>query len=103
TAAERSARAVRARRRGESGDPLARVASIHVHPTPSRLPLFSAVHPVTGDQLLTTEPHEAADLGYGDAELLGYLDRVAPVTGRLGTERRDVPWGSHLGRRVRSG
>jgi hypothetical protein len=67
-----------------------------------RLPLFSAVHPITGDQLLTTDRLEAADLGYGDAELLGYLDPSAPVTGRLGTERRDVPWGSHLGRRVRS-
>jgi colanic acid/amylovoran biosynthesis protein len=100
-AAERGARVLR-RRRTPSGAPLARVASIHVHPTPVRLPLFSAVHPVTGDQLLTTDRLEAADLGYGDAELLGYLDPSAPVTGRLGTERRDVPWGSHLGRRVRS-
>jgi hypothetical protein len=99
--AERSARIAR-RRGADGGEPVARVASIHVHPTPSRLPLFSAVHPVTGDQLLTTDRLEAADLGYGDAELLGYLDPSAPVTGRLGTERRDVPWGSHLGRRVRS-
>jgi colanic acid/amylovoran biosynthesis protein len=101
-AADRGAQLI-LRRRSPSGEPLARVASIHVHPAPARLPLFSAVHPVTGDQLLTTDRLEAADLGYGDAELLGYLDPKAPVTGRLGTERRDVPWGSHLGRRTRSG
>jgi hypothetical protein len=56
---------------------------------------------VTGDQLLTTERLEAADLGYGEPVLLGYVDPQAPVTGRLGTERRDVPWASHLGRRTR--
>jgi hypothetical protein len=80
--------------------PLARVASIHAHPTPRRLPLFSAVHPLVGDQLLTTDPQEAADLGYGEAELLGYLDALAPVTGRLGTEPREVPWASRFGRSV---
>jgi hypothetical protein len=98
-------RASRALGRGRpvSAAPLARVASIHVHPTPSRLPLFSAVHPVTGDQLLTTERLEAADLGYGEPELLGYLDAQAPVTGRLGITPREVPWGSHFGRRVRTG
>ncbi|MFL5782255.1 MAG: hypothetical protein ACJ760_13155, partial [Thermoleophilaceae bacterium] len=86
-----------------SAAPLARVASIHVHPTPARLPLLSALHPVTGDQLLTTERLEAADLGYGEPELLGYLDAQAPVTGRLGTAPREVPWGSRFGRRVRTG
>jgi hypothetical protein len=100
-AAARGARLLR-ERRTDSGLPLARVASIHVHPTPGRLPLVSALHPVTGDQLLTTERLEAADLGYGEPELLGYVDADAPVTGRLGTHRRDVPWASHLGRRVRT-
>jgi hypothetical protein len=98
------ARAARALgpRRSAGAAPLARVASIHVHPTPSRLPLFSASHPVTGDQLLTTERLEAADLGYGEPELLGYLDAQAPVTGRLGTAPLEVPWGSRFGRRVRT-
>jgi hypothetical protein len=83
------------------GAPVARVASIHRHDAPGRTPIFAAVHPATGDQLLTTNEWEPSDLGYGRAELLGYADRVAPVTGRLGVERRDLPWASRFGRRVR--
>jgi hypothetical protein len=65
------------------------------------VPIFSALHPATGDQLLATSEWEAVDLGYGEAELLGYADRQAPVTGRLGVEPRDLPWASRLGRRIR--
>jgi hypothetical protein len=68
---------------------------------PGRLELHSAVHPVTGDQLLTTNPWEANDLGYGPPELLGHIDAAAPVTGRLGTKRLHLPWASHFGRRFR--
>ncbi|MEA2374297.1 MAG: hypothetical protein QOD53_760 [Thermoleophilaceae bacterium] len=80
--------------------PVARVASIHRHDAPGRVPIYSAVHPATGDQLLTTSGREPSDLGYGQAELLGYADGQAPVTGRLGVERRDLPWASHFGRRA---
>jgi polysaccharide pyruvyl transferase WcaK-like protein len=90
-----------ARRRRPARDPVARVASIHRHPFSGRVPIFSAIHPVTGDQLLTTNEWEPRDLGYGEAELLGYADGQAPLTGRLHLERRDLPWASHLGRRVR--
>jgi colanic acid/amylovoran biosynthesis protein len=83
------------------GAPLARVASIHRHPAAGRLPLFSAIHPVTGDQLLATNAWEATDLGYGEALLLGYVDSQAPVTGRLGVEARTIPWAARFGRRVR--
>ncbi|MEA2374668.1 MAG: hypothetical protein QOD53_1131, partial [Thermoleophilaceae bacterium] len=83
------------------GARLARVASIHRNDAPGRLPLFSALHPVTGDQLLTTNGWEPNDLGYAPCELLGYLDAQAPVTGRLGIERHDIPWASRFGRRVR--
>ena len=86
---------------GEPSPPLARVASIHRHDAPGRVPIFSAVHPVTGDQLLATSEWEAVDLGYGEPALLGYADRLAPVTGRLGVERRDLPWASRFGRRTR--
>jgi hypothetical protein len=95
------ARRLLARRDGPPGDPVARVASIHRQDAPKRVPIFSAVHPATGDQLLTTSAWEAVDLGYGEAELLGYADRQAPVTGRLSVERCDLPWASRFGRRTR--
>ena len=95
------ARRLLRRREVPGGEPVARVASIHTQTAPGRVPIFAAWHPVTGDQLLSTSEWEASDLGYGEAELLGYADGVAPVTGRLGLERREVPWASRFGRRVR--
>jgi hypothetical protein len=83
---------------GPTGPPL---GYLHREPGPGRLPLHSAIHPVTGDQLLTTDPWEAVDLGYGDPALLGHLEASAPVTGRLGTIRPHLPLASHFGQRVR--
>jgi hypothetical protein len=41
-------------------------------------------------------------MGYGDAELMGYLLDRAPVTGTVGIHRRpEVPWASRVGQRVR--
>ena len=66
-----------------------------------RTPLFSAIHPVTGDQLLGRSRIEAGDMGYGTARLLGYLVEVAPVTGSLAVGRPTVPWASSFGRKAR--
>jgi hypothetical protein len=60
-------------------------------------PLHLALHPVTGDQLLVTEPREATDLGYGEPVLLGHLLAEAPVTGHLGVMRPRIPWASRFG------
>ena len=57
-----------------------------------RRALYAAVHPVTGDQLLTRGRLEAADMGYGEAVLLGWVVRHAPVTGSLAPRPVDVPW-----------
>jgi hypothetical protein len=62
-----------------------------------RLPLFSTVHPVTGDQLLSTEDQESADLGYNDPVLLGYLQASAPTSGTLGVMCPFIPWASRFG------
>ncbi len=62
-----------------------------------RLPLFSAIHPVTGDQLLSTDRDEAGRLGYGEPVLLGHLEPHAPMSGRVGTGRPFVPWASRFG------
>jgi hypothetical protein len=59
--------------------------------------LYGAVHPVTGDQLLTTEPAEIEGLGYRDGALLGYLVARAPVTGTLGPIRPAAPWAARFG------
>jgi glycosyltransferase involved in cell wall biosynthesis len=62
-----------------------------------RHPLFSATHPVTADQLVTRDPSEARELGYGPAHMLGYALAVAPVTGMLRRPHVSIPWGSRFG------
>jgi hypothetical protein len=61
------------------------------------VPLYSATHPVTGDQLLSRHPVEALAMGYADLRTLGYLLPAAPVTGTLEWRRRAVPWASRFG------
>ncbi len=81
-----------------SGPP---VGYLSAKPVEQRVPIHSAIHPVTGDQLLTSSPLEAADMGYGRAELLGYALAVAPLTGRLGVKAVTVPWASRFGHNAR--
>jgi glycosyltransferase involved in cell wall biosynthesis len=64
---------------------------------PGRAPLFAAYHPVTGDQLLTRSKEDAAQLGYGTPELVGYLRSVAPVTGELQPRPLPIPWARRFG------
>ena len=63
-----------------------------------RLPLFSAIHPVTGDQLLSTDERESSDLGYNAPVLVGFIEAVAPASGTLGSSRPVIPWASRFGR-----
>jgi hypothetical protein len=72
-------------------------------PGPERHELFAAIHPVTGDQLLTPYSLEAADMGYGDAVSIGYVLDQAIVTGSLEIRRVPVPWASRFGLEVRRG
>ncbi len=83
---------------GPSGPPL---GYLHRRAGPGRVPLFDAIHPITGDQLLSTHRWEAVDLGYGEPALIGYIGAEAPVTGALGTSRPWLPWASRFGQRVR--
>jgi glycosyltransferase involved in cell wall biosynthesis len=66
-------------------------------PGADRHPLFSAIHPVTADQLVTRDPSEARELGYGPAQMLGYALMGAPVTGTLRRPNVSIPWGSRFG------
>jgi glycosyltransferase involved in cell wall biosynthesis len=64
---------------------------------PGRAPLFAAYHPVTGDQLLARSTEDVAQLGYGTPELLGYVRKVAPVTGELAPRSVSIPWARRFG------
>ena len=55
-------------------------------------PLYSALHPALGDQLLTTSADEARALGYGGITRLGHLRATAPVTGTLGGSGPVIAW-----------
>jgi hypothetical protein len=66
-------------------------------PGAGRVAVFSAVHPVTADQLVTRDPSEARELGYGPAQMLGYALALAPVTGMLRRPRVTIAWGSRFG------
>jgi hypothetical protein len=71
---------------------------LYTRPGPDRIALYSALHPIIGDQLLSNYPTEPDVAGYVDVTLLGYLDARAPVTGSLGvTTRPPVPWAPALG------
>ena len=76
-------------------------AYLHRDSREDRLALYASVHPVTGDQLLSTSEWEGSDMGYVETVRLGYVDAVAPVTGRLGTGRPRLPWASRLGQAAR--
>jgi hypothetical protein len=62
-----------------------------------RQPLFSSIHPATGDQLLSTHERESADLGYDAPVLLGFLEAVAPASGTLAISRPFIPWAFRFG------
>jgi len=64
--------------------------------------LYSAIHPVTGDQVLTRDQWELVQLGYVDIALLGFLTPIAPLTGRVASRRPRLPWASRYGIEPRS-
>jgi hypothetical protein len=67
----------------------------------SGIPLYAAIHPVTGDQLLTCWRLEADDMGYVDVVLLGYLSAGDLPMGRPRVRRLSVPWASRFGMTAR--
>ncbi|MEA2408659.1 MAG: D-inositol-3-phosphate glycosyltransferase [Thermoleophilaceae bacterium] len=75
-----------------------RAGYLYRDPEAGTRPLYSALHPASGDQLLTTDRSEAGALGYVEATLLGHLRAAAPLTGALGLRPADVPWAREFGR-----
>ena len=67
------------------------------------VPLYAGLHPIVGDQFLTTNQWELVHLGYVDIALLGFLIPVAPLTGRLWSKLPQLPWASRYGSTVQSG
>jgi glycosyltransferase involved in cell wall biosynthesis len=77
------------------------VGYLYPEAAPCRREVFVAFHPVTGDQVLTHYPLEAADMGYGAATSIGFVLELAPLTGTLSMRRVTVPWASRFGLEVR--
>lgn len=70
---------------------------------PSLAPLYASYHPVTGDQLLTRGPADAAQMGYEGTTLLGFVRLVAPLTGSFSQAIFPVPWARRFGAVPREG
>ena len=64
---------------------------------PGTWPLYAAYHPVTGDQLLSTNRFEPIAMSFGEPELLGHIWPAAPVTGTLEQRPLAIPWASRFG------
>ncbi len=69
---------------------------------PGLTPLYTAYHPVTGDQLLSRSSQDSAHLGYVAPALLGYLRLEAPLTGNLDQRQLPIPWARRFGAVPRS-
>jgi hypothetical protein len=91
--AARLAKPARAGARPE-GDPL---GWLFADDRTGRAPLFAAYHPVTGDQLLSRSSEDAAHMGYGLPQLLGFVRLAAPLTGDLRQSPLPVPWARRFG------
>jgi D-inositol-3-phosphate glycosyltransferase len=82
--------------------PATPVGYLETRPGPRLMPLFEGIHPVTGDQLLTTNAWEVNDLGYTARRLLGYVHDSTPLTGGFEAPPPELPWAYRQGRAVRS-
>ena len=61
---------------------------------PDRIELFSGIHPVTADQLVTPFPMEASDMGYVDVTSIGF---ARGSQNRVEIARYSTPWASRFG------
>jgi glycosyltransferase involved in cell wall biosynthesis len=79
---------------------IARTTIGYLYPAagPGLVEIFSAVHPVTADQLLTPFPLEAGDMGYRDITSVGFT-RGDTMTVHI--DRYSAPWTSRFGMEAR--
>jgi hypothetical protein len=62
---------------------------VYDSPGPGRCPLWSGVHPGSGEQLLALDRSELTDAGYEDPTLLGYLEKGTSPGIALNDRQRD--------------
>jgi|HubBroStandDraft_3_1064219.scaffolds.fasta_scaffold14032_2 hypothetical protein len=91
----RDRRRARDRDLPSQGEP---VGYLHAAPADGRLPLFSWLHPVNGDQLLGTSEEKGVQLGYCTPTLVGFLQGSAPASGTLADSTPFIAWASRFGR-----
>lgn len=70
---------------------------------PSLSPLYASYHPITGDQLLSRGPADAAQMGYEGTTLLGFIRVIGPLTGTTALSTPPVPWARRFGAVPREG
>jgi glycosyltransferase involved in cell wall biosynthesis len=88
----------RVRLGGESVDPGGEPSGWLVESArPGLVPLYASHHPVTGDQLLSRSLQDAAQMGYVDSQLLGFMSLAAPLTGDLSHRGLPVAWARRSG------
>ena len=73
------------------------IGYLHGGPGRGRAELFTAMHPVLDDQLVTLDPHGARRIGYEHVSSLGFIEARAPLTGALGGRGVAIPWASSFG------
>ena len=79
------------------------VGDLHTAAGVSRLPLFSAIHPITGDQLLSTRRNEADELGLRRSDAAGLSSRRRPSHPRPRLATDPAAMGVPAGRERRAG
>jgi glycosyltransferase involved in cell wall biosynthesis len=77
-----------------SGNPIGYIATTRAAGSRE---LFSSMHPITGDQLLSTRRSDADAQGHSEQTSLGYLLAEAPVTGTLALAHHFAPSGTEPG------
>lgn len=95
--AQESLAAVAARRGARAVDATS-LGWLQAAELPNWSPLFSARHPVLGDQYLTRSELEARDMGYAVEGVIGWVADWRAGGGRGADE---VKWASHFGQRRR--
>jgi hypothetical protein len=93
--AVRLARSADPRRRGSAAGDGEVVGWLRRDAAPGCSPLFSATHPVVGDQVVTRTEMEASDLGYVVDGILGY---AADARADRPPAFDEIPWASKFGR-----
>lgn len=98
--ASRARRLIYSRTQGQAAEGATVLGWLRRFPATGFSPLFSATHPVTGDQFVTRSEIEACDLGYRIDGTLGFILDVG-ADRAMADQPKEILWGSRFGRQRR--